>query len=132
MQQEQQTTMVLIPQKAWESLTNDMKEIKEFVRERETRENAEWLESAEARKMLGISPKTWQTYRDKRIIPFAQFGRKIMVKRSDIETFLESHFITADKKEYKKKYRASSKMLNERNEYNELLSKLYAADNESA
>ena len=96
MQQEHQTTMVVIPQKAWESLTNDMKEIKEFVKERETRENAEWMESAEARKMLGISPKTWQTYRDKRIIPFAQFGRKIMVKRSDIETFLESHFIEAD------------------------------------
>jgi hypothetical protein len=43
--------------------------------------------------MLGISQKTWQIYRDKRIIPFSQFGRKIYVKRADLEAFLEDNRI---------------------------------------
>lgn len=33
----------------------------------------QWIESAQVRKMLGISAKTWQTYRDERRIPFSQF-----------------------------------------------------------
>jgi hypothetical protein len=43
--------------------------------------------------MLGVSSKTWQNYRDNRIIPFAQFKRKISVKRSDLEAFMEAHYI---------------------------------------
>ena len=52
-----------------------------------------WLESEQARKMLGISPKTWQNWRDKRRLPFVQFGRKIWVRKSDIDAFLESNLI---------------------------------------
>jgi len=55
--------------------------------------NSQWIESGEARKILGISQKTWQTYRDKRLIPFSQFGRKIYVKRADICLFLERNRI---------------------------------------
>ena len=44
-------------------------------------------------KLLGISQKTWQTYRDKRLIPFSQIGSKIFVKRADLEKFMESHYI---------------------------------------
>lgn len=28
----------------------------------------EWVSSEEARKVLGVSPKTWQSYRDKRLL----------------------------------------------------------------
>ena len=55
----------------------------------------EWIESSVAREMLGISPKTWQTYRDERRIPFSQCGRKIYVKRSDLEDFMNAHYISA-------------------------------------
>ena len=50
--------------------------------------NCEWIESEAARKLLGISPKTWQNYRDQRLIPFSQIGRKIYVNRADLDTFL--------------------------------------------
>lgn len=50
-----------------------------------------WVTSEEARKMLHISPKTWQKYRDNRVIPFSQMGKKIYVKMSDIDAFLQSH-----------------------------------------
>ncbi|MBD5368943.1 MAG: helix-turn-helix domain-containing protein, partial [Bacteroides sp.] len=52
-----------------------------------------WLESEEARKLLGISPKTWQNYRDQRLIPFSQIGRKIYVNQADIDNFLHKHRI---------------------------------------
>lgn len=54
----------------------------------------EWLTSEEARKILGVSPKTWQNYRDRGIIPFSQTGRKIYVLRSDLDDYLKSHRIS--------------------------------------
>lgn len=54
----------------------------------------EWLTSEEARKILGVSPKTWQNYRDRGIIPFSQTGRKIYVLRSDLDNYLKSHRIS--------------------------------------
>ncbi|WP_368180309.1 helix-turn-helix domain-containing protein [Bacteroides caccae] len=55
------------------------------------------MESTQVRKRLGISAKTWQTYRDERRIPFSQFGRKIYVKRADLEKFMEDHYIDTTK-----------------------------------
>lgn len=86
--------MVVLPQSVWEEVTADLKYLRMYIRKMEAAEKSDWVESVEARKMLGISPKTWQTYRDKRIIPFIQFGRKIMVRKSDIEAFMQKHYIT--------------------------------------
>ena len=85
--------MVVLPQSAWEDVTSDLKEMKDFLKGKSEDAN-EWIEGNQARKMLGVSSKTWQSYRDKRIIPFAQFGRKIMVKKADIEAFMEEHYIS--------------------------------------
>ena len=87
--------MVVLPQSVWEDVKSDIQDMKELLTKRNT-ENTEneWLDSVKARKMLGVSPKTWQTYRDKRIIPFAQIGRKILVKREDLQAFMESHYIS--------------------------------------
>jgi hypothetical protein len=52
-----------------------------------------YIESKKLPELLGISTKTWQTWRDKRYFPFIQFGVKIWVKRSDLEAFLESHYV---------------------------------------
>lgn len=52
-----------------------------------------YIESKKIPKLLGISLKTWQTYRDKGIIPFIQLGSKIWVKRADLETFMDKHYI---------------------------------------
>ena len=87
--------MVVLPQSVWEDVKSDIQDMKELLTKRNT-ENTEneWIDSVKARKMLGVSPKTWQTYRDKRIIPFAQIGRKILVKREDLQAFIESHYIS--------------------------------------
>ncbi|MFR8835122.1 helix-turn-helix domain-containing protein [Bacteroides nordii] len=93
---EQSTTMVLLPQETWENVTTTLIELKDYIKEKKRNElNNQWIESAEARKLLKVSSKTWQTYRDERRIPFSQFGRKIYVKRADLEAFMQEHYITA-------------------------------------
>jgi len=91
-------TMILLPQAAWEGLNKKLEELAKLVADRNQSDMMnEWIESGEARKMLGVSQKTWQTYRDNRVIPFSQLGRKIYVKKADLEAFMQSHYITAEK-----------------------------------
>ena len=91
-------TMVVIPQEEWLNLHEKLDRLAELVTNRNADDrNSEWIESDAARKMLGISPKTWQNYRDQRVIPFSQIGRKIYVCRADLEDFMRSHYIKARK-----------------------------------
>ena len=92
------TTMVVIPQEEWLNLHEKLDKLAELVTNRNAKDkNSEWIESDAARKMLGISPKTWQNYRDQRVIPFSQIGRKIYVNRGDLESFMRSHYIKSRK-----------------------------------
>ena len=87
-------TMVMIPQEEWQSLNDKLDRLAEMIENRNASDrDAEWLESEAARKQLGVSPKTWQNYRDQRVIPFSQIGRKIYVNRADLNAFLRSHRI---------------------------------------
>lgn len=58
-----------------------------------TDRNAKWLESEAARKLLGVSSKTWHNNRDQRVIPFSQIDRKIYINRADLDTYIRSHRI---------------------------------------
>ena len=90
--------MVMVPQEEWQSLNDKLDRLAEMIENRNaTDRGAEWLESEAARKLLGVSPKTWQNYRDQRVIPFSQIGRKIYVNRADLDTFLRKHLIPAIK-----------------------------------
>ena len=90
--------MVVVPQSVWEGVKDDLQQIKELlIKKNSEKVENEWIESVEARQMLGVSPKTWQTYRDRRIIPFAQIGRKILVKRADLDAFMDAHYISPSK-----------------------------------
>lgn len=54
-----------------------------------------WLSSKQVQKILGISQKTWQTYRDKKMIKFSQVGQKIYVKYTWLDEFLQSYLISS-------------------------------------
>ena len=89
-------TMVVLPVSEFEALKEGLEEIKCLVLNSKREEFLNnWIESEEARKQVGVSPRTWQSMRDKRIIPFSQFGRKIYFRQSDIEAFMESNLIKA-------------------------------------
>jgi excisionase family DNA binding protein len=52
-----------------------------------------WLSNDDVCHLLMISKRTLQSYRDNGILPFAQIGRKIYYKASDIDDYLEAHYI---------------------------------------
>ena len=94
MKQDGQQAFVLLPKSELDAIANLLSELKALVMGKAKEEaQGRWIESEEARKILGVSPKTWQTYRDSRAIPFSQFGRKIYVKQADLDAFLEAHRI---------------------------------------
>lgn len=85
-------TVITVEQ--FEHLVSDISKIKEALLNRPEEDfSSLYLESKKIPTLLGISQKTWQTYRDKGTIPFIQFGSKIWVKRVDIETFLNDNYI---------------------------------------
>jgi hypothetical protein len=86
MRNEIERVVVGIPQTTLDELVQEVKAVKELCESRfqKNKTGEEWL-SSEA--------KTWQKYRNERRIPFSQFGRKIYVKRSDLEDFINSHCI---------------------------------------
>lgn len=88
--------MAVIPQNFLQEILTKLESVENILTKKSENEiNNQWIESTEARKMLKVSIKTWQTYRDERRIPFSQFGRKIYVKRADLEKFMEQHYICA-------------------------------------
>lgn len=91
-------TMIMVPEEEWRNLHDTLEQIIDLISRRNADDSSnEWIESDEARKLLGISPKTWQNYRDQRLIPFSQIGRKIYVNRADLDAFLCQHMIAARK-----------------------------------
>jgi len=56
----------------------------------------EWLTVEDACRILRVSRRTLQTYRDNGIISFSQFGSKIYFRRRDLEKFLQSHYRPAN------------------------------------
>lgn len=90
--------MLMISQEEWQSLHEKLDRLIEIVDKTQIGSpGKDWFESEAARKLLGISPKTWQNYRDQRLIPFSQIGRKIYVNRADLDAFLRNHRIDARK-----------------------------------
>ena len=86
--------MAVVPQSFLDKLEEKIENLENILRDKsESEQNSQWIESVKIPKILGVSQKTWQTYRDKRLIPFSQIGAKIFVKRADLEKFMESHYI---------------------------------------
>ena len=89
--------LAVVPQEFLIKMESDLDELKELMRVKNDDEiNSKWIESSKVPKILGISRKTWQTYRDKRLIPFSQIGSKIYVKQIDLEKFMTDHYIISN------------------------------------
>ncbi len=48
-----------------------------------------WLDNQEVMRLLKISPRSLQSYRDQGILPFTRLGGKIYYKASGVEDLLE-------------------------------------------
>jgi len=89
-------SVTVVPSEFLLKVESDLQELKETLRVKNEQEiNSQWIESVKVPKILGISRKTWQTYRDRKMINYSQIGSKIYVKRADLESFMISHRIDA-------------------------------------
>ena len=76
------------------NLQNDIKKIQRLNPLSEM-----WLDISEVCQLLKISKRTLQSYRDLGVLPFSQIAGKIYFKASDIDKYLNDHYI---KVSYKK------------------------------
>ena len=82
--------MMLVTEEKWQELNDRLDYLSSLVIDRNKSEyNSEWLETSDVCKILGVSTKTFLRYRDKRLISYTQIGKKIWIKRADLNSFME-------------------------------------------
>ncbi len=73
-------------------ISDEIKQLLEKSRKlRSSRKENKYLDNQDVCLLLNISPRTLQTYRDKRILPYIQIDRKCYYKLEDVNLFIEKN-----------------------------------------
>lgn len=82
----------IITESIWAKLRNEILSLAETCHKAfgEQSEHTDWLHNGDVRKLLNISKRTLQHYRDTGVLPFAQIGHKCYYKREDVEQLLQT------------------------------------------
>lgn len=83
--------ITLIETRTWEKMNERFADfIDRLNKEMGTDENFdEWLDNGDVCRLLNVSKRTLQTYRDIGKLPFSQINHKFFYKQKDVETFLK-------------------------------------------
>jgi hypothetical protein len=84
---------IILPKEAYEAILTKLDAITSKLSEGDKPPQETWLTNAECCKLLKVSSRTLQNYRDNGILPFSQSQNKIYYKLSDIEAYLNNHYI---------------------------------------
>jgi hypothetical protein len=88
---EQQKIMMVVDQSMLEAIMMEITQLKQLIQTRSLNDQGEeWMGGDDVMKMLNISSKTLQNYRDRRIIPFTKIGKKIFYNKKEIDKLLNS------------------------------------------
>lgn len=87
-----------------EELTSTIKQQNKFSLNHSTKKDnksqpvlgEQWLDNEEVCKLLKVTKRTLQNYRDNFILPYTQVGKKILYKASDVQSTLEQNYIHLD------------------------------------
>ena len=90
---------VILTQTQYEDLVNHLEEIKQKLDDPQKSFSEQYLDNSDFIRMMKVSPRTAQTWRDEGLISFSQIGKKIYYKISDVEEFIEKHHKKAFKTE---------------------------------
>ena len=52
----------------------------------------EWVDGQQVSRLLNISPRSLQTLRDKRVLPYSRLNTKLYYRVDDLAKILESHY----------------------------------------
>ena len=92
--------VITMENEAFKKLIDSVNELKEIVQKNNDEQNPSgvqfqnkaWLNKKEACRMLRISERTLQTYRNNGIIPYSRIQGKIYYKLEDIKAFFDDHY----------------------------------------
>lgn len=83
---------VILKQEEYNELINSIKEIKTKLSEKSKSIADEFIENDGFLKLMKISRRTAQTWRDEGVISFSQQGKKIYYRHTDIKKFLDANY----------------------------------------
>ena len=95
MVKESEKKILIIDEKKFDALMEKVELLCNILPVNKEVSREDYLDSKEVMRVLGICQKTWQTYRDKKIIPYTKISRKVYVKRSDLDKFMQSNLINS-------------------------------------
>ena len=92
--------VLTIESEAFKKLMDSLTELKEIVQKNNDEQNPSgvqfqnkaWLNKKEACRILRVSERTLQTYRNNGIIPYSRIQGKIYYKLEDIKAFFDNHY----------------------------------------
>ena len=81
----------IITDSNWAKLRNEILNLAETCHKAfgERSRHTDWLHNGDVCRLLNISKRTLQHYRDTGVLPFAQIGHKCYYKREDVDRLLE-------------------------------------------
>ena len=82
----------IITDSNWAKLRNEIFSLAETCHKAfgEQSRHTDWLHNGDVCRLLNISKRTLQHYRDTGVLPFAQIGHKCYYKREDVEWLLQT------------------------------------------
>jgi predicted DNA-binding transcriptional regulator AlpA len=90
---------IIFSEEDFTKIINDLSEIKQAVNKKNLQPLADkWLDVQEVCQLLHISKRTLINYRAEGLLPYSQINAKIYFKSSDIESYLEKHYVKARNK----------------------------------
>ncbi len=84
--------VIIINRKSYEKLIEKVEQLTDFVDSLTATESklGVWIDSQVVCEILGITPRTLQTYRENGTIPYSQVNSKIYYRTSDIKKLLKA------------------------------------------
>ena len=83
---------LIITDQNWQKLRDEILSLADCCHKAfgEKCKHTDWLHNGDVCRLLGISKRTLQHYRDTGMLPFAQIGHKCYYKREDVERLLQT------------------------------------------
>lgn len=90
--------VITIHTEAYQNLISKIETLAESLKQSQKKEKEEKLyDNDHVQKLLNVSSRTLQSYRDRNLIDFFQIGNKIYYKSEHIQAFLSAHHIKSRK-----------------------------------
>ena len=84
--------VITLTSEAFQKILKTLEEIKQNQSKSKTNEEKKFLTNKEVANLLGCSIRSLQSYRDSGELAYIKFGKKLLYKMKDIESFLNDNY----------------------------------------